>query len=55
MKNLLASGFLFVGGSILMTVTEMGKIVPLLGSACSIIGVGLLVFFVFSNDGKYDN
>jgi high-affinity Fe2+/Pb2+ permease len=54
LKNLIAAGFLFVGGAILMTVTEMGRIVPFLGAACALIGAGLLLYFVFSNNGKYD-
>lgn len=53
MKNLLAGGFLFVGGAILMTVSEFGKIVPILGAACAVVGVGMLIYFVFSKDGKY--
>lgn len=40
MKNLIAAGFLFVGGAILMTVTEMGRIVPFLGAVCALIGAG---------------
>lgn len=55
MKNLLAAVFLFVGGAILMTVTEMGKIVPFLGAASALVGAGLLVFFVFSDNGRYGN
>lgn len=55
MKNLLAAGFLFVGGAILMTVSELGKIVPFLGAACAMIGAGMLIYVVFSNNGKYDS
>ena len=54
-KNLLAAGFLFVGGAILMTVSELGQIVPFLGAACALIGAGMLIYVVFSNNGKYDN
>lgn len=53
MKNLAAGGFLFVGGAILMLVTEFGKAVPVFGMACALIGVGMLIFYVFSKDGKY--
>lgn len=55
MKNLLAAGFLFVGGAILMTVSELGQIVLFLGAACALIGAGMLIYDVFSNNGKYDN
>ncbi len=54
MKNLLAAGFLFVGGAILMTVSEMGKVVPFLGAACALVGAGLLVYIVFSENGSYE-
>ncbi|EJY47339.1 hypothetical protein HMPREF1347_02542 [Enterococcus faecium 504] len=53
MKNLMAGGFLFVGGSILMNTEHFGNIVPFLGVACALIGVGMLIYFVFSDDGKY--
>lgn len=54
MKNLIAGGFLFVGGAILMNNEQSGNIVPFLGAACALIGVGMLIYFVFSNNGKYD-
>lgn len=54
MKNLLAGGFLFVGGAILMNNDKMGDIVPYLGAACAVVGVGMLIYYVFSNNGKYD-
>ena len=54
MKNLIASGFLFVGGAILMTVTTFGKVVPFLGGICALIGVGMLIYYVFSSNGKYE-
>lgn len=54
MKNLIAGGFLFVGGAILMTVSEFGKAIPITGMVCAIIGLGMLIYFVFSNNGKYD-
>lgn len=53
MKNLIAGGFLFIGGAILMLVTEFGKSVPIVGMACAVVGVGMLIFYVFSKDGKY--
>ena len=54
MKNLLAAGFLFVGGAILMTVPGFGRIVPILGAVCAVVGVGMLLYFVFSENGKYE-
>lgn len=53
MKNLIAGGFLFVGGAVLMLVSEFGQWVPIFGMVCAIVGVGMLLFFVFSKDGKY--
>lgn len=53
MKNLIAGGFLFVGGAVLMLVSEFGKWVPIFGLVSAVIGVGMLLFFVFSKDGKY--
>lgn len=53
MKNLQAGGFLFVGGAIIMTTTQLGKVVPMIGAACAILGVGMLIYYLFSNDGKY--
>ena len=53
MKNLNAAGFLFIGGAILMLVTEFGKAVQIFGLVCSAIGVGLLLYYVFSKNGKY--
>ncbi len=53
MKNLLAGGFLFVGGAILMTVNTFGNIIPFFGGACALVGVGMLVYYVFSKNGKY--
>ena len=52
MKNLIAGGFLFVGG-ILMNTDNFGNVIPFLGAACALIGVGMLIYFVFSDDGKY--
>lgn len=49
---IISSGFLFVGGAILMLVTEFGKTVQIFGIVCAIIGVGMLLFFVFSKDGN---
>ena len=53
MKNLIAGGFLFVGGGILMNTDNFGNVIPFLGAACALIGVGMLIYFVFSDDGKY--
>lgn len=53
MKNLNAGGFLFVGGAILMLVTEFGEWVPIFGLICAMIGVGMLLYYVFSKDGEY--
>jgi CHASE2 domain-containing sensor protein len=53
-KNLFASGFLFVGGAILMLAGEFAAWVPIAGSICALIGIGMLIYFVFSKDGKYD-
>lgn len=52
MKNLAAGGFLFVGGAILMLVTEFGKAVPIFGMVCVLIGVGMLLYHTFSKDGN---
>lgn len=53
MKNLIAGGFLFVGGGILMNTDNFGNVIPFLGVVCALIGVGMLIYFVFSDDGKY--
>ncbi|HFC9227715.1 TPA: hypothetical protein QFQ09_001886 [Enterococcus faecium] len=53
MKNLIAGGFLFVGGGILMNTDNFGNVIPFLGAACALIGVEMLIYFVFSDDGKY--
>jgi len=47
MKNLIASGFLFVGGAIIMNVDQFGKIVPILGGICAVLGVGMLLYYLF--------
>lgn len=52
MKNLQAGGFLFVGGAILMT-SEFAKLVPIIGAVCVLIGGGMLVYYLFSQNGKY--
>ena len=52
-QNLLAAGFLFVGGAIMMLVTEFGEAMPIFGLVCNLIGVGLLLYVVFSKNGKY--
>jgi hypothetical protein len=55
MKNsnkIITSGFLFVGGAVLMLVTEFGKTVPIFGLVCSLVGVGMLLYFTFSKDGS---
>ena len=52
-KNLHAGGFLFVGGAIIMTVTQFGKVVPILGGVCTLLGAGMLIYYLFSEDGKY--
>jgi len=48
MTNLIASGFLFVGGAIIMNVSQFGKIVPIMGGVCALLGVGLLLYHLFS-------
>lgn len=52
MKNLQAGGFLFIGGAILMT-SEYANWVPIVGSICALLGVGMLIYYLFSKDGKY--
>lgn len=54
LKNLIAGGFLFVGGAILMNVSAFGKTVPIAGAVCAVIGVGMLLYFVFSKNGKFN-
>ena len=51
-KNLQAGGFLFIGGAILMN-SEFANWVPVVGSICALIGVGMLIYYLFSKDGKY--
>ena len=46
------SGFLFVGGAVLMLVTKFGEAVPIFGLICSMIGVGMLLYYTFSKDGN---
>ena len=53
MKNLQAGGFLFIGGAIIMTVTQFGKVVPIIGGVCALLGVGMLLYYLFSQDGQY--
>ncbi|MCX2456074.1 hypothetical protein [Lacticaseibacillus nasuensis] len=53
MKNLQAGGFLFVGGAIIMTVTHFGQVIPILGGVCALLGVGMLLYYLFSQEGKY--
>lgn len=52
MKNLQAGGFLFIGGAILMT-SEFAKLVPIIGTVCALIGGGILIYYLFSQNGKY--
>ncbi len=55
MKNLLAGGFLFVGGAVLLTAD--GTVAPVIsgaGGVCTMLGVGILLYFLFSSNGKYD-
>ncbi len=55
MKNsnkITTSGFLFVGGTVLMLVTEFGKAVPIFGMVCALVGAGMLLYFAFSKDGN---
>ncbi|MDG3374747.1 hypothetical protein P5D95_25080 [Vibrio parahaemolyticus] len=54
MKNLLAGGFLFIGGAILMLAGEYANWVPIVGSIIALVGFGTVVYFLFSKDGKYD-
>lgn len=54
-KNLLAGGFLFVGGAVLLTAD--GAVSPVIsgaGGVCTMLGVGILLYFLFSNNGKYE-
>ena len=53
MKNLLAGGFLFVGGAIIMTTTQFGHVIPMIGAGCALLGFGMLLYYLFSDDGKY--
>ena len=55
MENLLAGGFLFVGGAILMLANEYSNWVPVVGSIIALIGLGMLIYFLFSKNGKYDD
>lgn len=50
MKNLIASGFLFVGGAI-MTLAGDPAWLPHVGFVCAAIGLGMLLYYVFGNDG----
>jgi len=50
MINVLASGFLFVGGAIMMTVVHFGTVVPILGAVCTAIGAGWLLYQLFLED-----
>lgn len=54
MTNLLAAGFMFVGGAILMLVGEYAKWVPIIGSIIALIGLGMLIYYLFSKDGNYN-
>lgn len=54
MKNLLAGGFLFVGGAILVTASELSVIISALGGVCAVIGAGMLIYYVFSKNGRYE-
>jgi len=46
MKPVLASGFLFVGGAIMLTVSRF-SFVPIIGGACAAIGAGWLLYELF--------
>ena len=48
MKNLLAGGFLFVGGAIIMTTTQFGHVIPMIGAGCALLGLGMLLYYLFS-------
>ena len=52
MKNLQSGGFLFVGGAILMT-SEVAGWIPVVGSVCALLGGGMLIYYLFSKNGKY--
>lgn len=54
MKNLLAAGFMFVGGAILMLAGEYAKWIPIVGNIIALIGLGMLVYYLFSKDGNYN-
>ncbi|WP_251844513.1 hypothetical protein [Enterococcus durans] len=54
MKNLLAAGFMFVGGVILMLAEEYANWVPIAGSIIALIGLGMLIYYLFSKDGTYN-
>lgn len=47
MTNLLAAGFMFVGGAILMLAGEYAKWVPIIGSIIALIGLGMLIYYLF--------
>jgi uncharacterized membrane protein YgdD (TMEM256/DUF423 family) len=47
---LLAGGFLFVGGAIIMTITHSGVTVPRIGGVCALVGMFLLIFSLFRHE-----
>lgn len=51
-NNINTSGFLFIGGAVLMLVTEFGKAMQIFGMVCVLIGVGMLLYYAFSKDGN---
>lgn len=36
-----------------MTTTQFGHLVPRLGAGCAVLGLGMLLYFLFSDNGKY--
>ena len=54
MTNVLAACFMFVGGAILMLAGEYAKWVPIIGSIIALIGLGMLIYYLFSKDGNYN-
>lgn len=53
MKNLVASGFLFVGGAVMMLAEDFAHWAPVVGSIFALAGGGMLVFYLLSEEGKY--
>lgn len=39
--------------AIFMNVSGFGKAIPIVGAVCA-VGIGILLYFVFSKNGKFD-